>query len=178
MLNGQLSPTTITGGRHIQQGMLVPEAYVIPPPVSQQACTIQPIGKNQEPCTCVTVLFVLSCHRRFALAAVVKKDPIILELTLLSHLSSLSGTDTVCPRVKPSLGVHNGHHQVASCCKQGHVYTWSSIHGLHIASPPSMTVQVRSWRYSPSTLVEDPGRPVESLCGLPPQGARRTGQCW
>jgi hypothetical protein len=88
------------------------------------------------PCASVTVLFVPSCNRRFSLAAVVKKDLLIMKPILLSHLSSISGADAVHPKVELSPGIHKGLHQVASCRKQGPVYTQSSVHGVADCQPP------------------------------------------
>ncbi len=48
MLDQHLSPATITGGRHIQQGIVVSEADVIPPLFHQQTGTIQPIWEHGE----------------------------------------------------------------------------------------------------------------------------------
>jgi hypothetical protein len=84
------------------------------------------------------VLFVPSHHRRFSLAAVVEKDLLILEPILLSCLSSISSADAVRPRVKLSLGIHKGLCQVASCCKQGPVYTQSSVLGIADYQPPKI----------------------------------------
>jgi len=91
MFDRHLSPTTVTGGRHIQWGVVVPEADVISPFVCQQAGTIQPVWEHGQPCTSGTVLFVPSRYQGVMPASAVKEELLVNEPRLPCRLSSLDG---------------------------------------------------------------------------------------
>ena len=96
MLNGPLGLTTIAGGKHIQQGMVVLEADVEPPFVHQQASTIQPNGIDREPCARGTVPFVPSHHGGIVPATAVKKDLLVnLLCNATDHTLPLASTHPI-----------------------------------------------------------------------------------
>jgi hypothetical protein len=52
VLNRHLGSAAVTGGGHIQQGLVVPEAEVIPPLVRRQAGNIQPTMRQRHSSVC------------------------------------------------------------------------------------------------------------------------------
>ena len=118
MFDRHLSPAAVTGGGHIQRGVVVPEADVISPFVRRQVGTIQPVREDGEPCASGRVPFVPSRYRGVVPAADVKEALLVDEPKLPRILSCRGGALSVHSKVEgPGALTHEGLRQVASSRK-------------------------------------------------------------
>jgi hypothetical protein len=115
MFDRHLSPAAVTGGGHIQRGVVVPEADVVSPFVRRQVGTIQPVREDGEPCASGRVPFVPSRHRGVVPAADDKEVLLVHETKLPCNPTGPGGALSVHSEVEgPGVLAHEGLRQVAS----------------------------------------------------------------